>query len=235
MASPLAIEFLPLSAAPVADRGGAGRRGGVARRRGARHRRARQGGLTRAARAAGFTGKARTAIEILAPAGVEAQRLILAGAGRAMSELRPPAPRRLRLRPDRGPQGRERQPDRRPRRSRRDEPGDACRGPGAGRPAAQLHLRQVPHAPQRATTRTASRRATGCRGSLVHCARPDAAAKAFASRKAVADGRVPRPRPDQRAGQRPGTRRVRRAPARSGARRAWRWRCWTRSSSRPTR
>jgi leucyl aminopeptidase len=39
------------------------------------------GGLIRAAHAAGFTGRAKTAIEILAPTGIESERLILAGIG----------------------------------------------------------------------------------------------------------------------------------------------------------
>jgi leucyl aminopeptidase len=39
------------------------------------------GGLLRAARAAGFTGRAKTAIEILAPAGLDCDRLLLLGIG----------------------------------------------------------------------------------------------------------------------------------------------------------
>src|SRR5262245_37123898 len=46
-----------------------------------------KGGLGKAARAAGFTGKARTAIELLAPSGLDAQRLVVAGAGRSGTEL----------------------------------------------------------------------------------------------------------------------------------------------------
>src|SRR5438552_13227737 len=46
-----------------------------------------KGAVSKAARAADFTGKAKTAIEILAPGGVDAQRLLLIGTGRAAKEL----------------------------------------------------------------------------------------------------------------------------------------------------
>jgi leucyl aminopeptidase len=46
-----------------------------------------KGLLMRAAGAAGFSGKSKTAIEILAPSGIEAQRLIMLGSGRASKEL----------------------------------------------------------------------------------------------------------------------------------------------------
>jgi leucyl aminopeptidase len=46
-----------------------------------------RGGLSKAARAATFVGKAKTAIEILAPASIDAQRLILVGIGTPGKEL----------------------------------------------------------------------------------------------------------------------------------------------------
>jgi leucyl aminopeptidase len=46
-----------------------------------------KGALTKAARAADFTGKAKTWIEILAPAGIDASRLVLLGTGKLGKEL----------------------------------------------------------------------------------------------------------------------------------------------------
>src|SRR5262245_45561851 len=46
-----------------------------------------KGALSKAARAADFTGKAKTSIEILAPAGIDTPRLLLIGAGRPSKEL----------------------------------------------------------------------------------------------------------------------------------------------------
>jgi leucyl aminopeptidase len=46
-----------------------------------------KGGLAKAAHAADFTGKAKTTIEILAPVGVESTRIIMLGIGRAPSAL----------------------------------------------------------------------------------------------------------------------------------------------------
>ena len=87
MASPLDIRFVPLSAPPGATLvvlAGEGLAFGPAAR--AIDDRTK-GALTKAARAAGFSGKPKTSIEILAPAGIEAQRIIVAGVGRAANEL----------------------------------------------------------------------------------------------------------------------------------------------------
>src|SRR5256885_3753655 len=46
-----------------------------------------KGALSRAARAADFTGRAKTAIELLVPSGIDAPRLLLIGTGRAAKEL----------------------------------------------------------------------------------------------------------------------------------------------------
>ena len=87
MAVPLEIQFLPLSAAfagtAVVLAGEEMALGPTARAIDERTR----GALTKAARAASFTGKARSAIEVLAPTGIDAQRLILAGTGAAPKEL----------------------------------------------------------------------------------------------------------------------------------------------------
>src|SRR5438874_3348833 len=83
----LDIQFMPLSAAPAGAvlllagqelALGATARGLDERAKGA---------LSKAARAADFTGKAKTFIEVLAPAGIDAPRLILIGTGRAAKEL----------------------------------------------------------------------------------------------------------------------------------------------------
>ena len=46
-----------------------------------------KGSLTKAARAADFSGKAKSSIEILAPAGIDSQRLLLLGTGKNAKEL----------------------------------------------------------------------------------------------------------------------------------------------------
>src|SRR5262245_4527793 len=87
MAEPLQVQFAPLSQTPsgtlIVLAGeelalGSGARAINERTKGA---------LLRAAAAASFTGKAKTVIELLAPPGIEAQRLLLVGAGRPGKEL----------------------------------------------------------------------------------------------------------------------------------------------------
>ena len=105
MAPPLDIQFAPLSAPPGATLvvlAGEGLAFGPAAR--AIDERTK-GALTKAARAAGFSGKAKTSIEILAPAGIEAQRIVVVGMGRASERTRSPAAGRICLRADRGAQG----------------------------------------------------------------------------------------------------------------------------------
>ena len=101
----LDIQFVPLSAAPAGAvlllAGQELALGSAAR---AIDERAK-GALSKAARAADFTGKAKTSIEVLAPGGIDAARLILAGTGRAREGARSPAARRIRLRPARRSQG----------------------------------------------------------------------------------------------------------------------------------
>ena len=189
MASPLAIEFLPLSDAPsatVAVLAGEEVSLGAAAR-GIDD--ATKGVLTRAARAAGFTGKPRTAVEILAPAGVEAQRIVLAGAGRVMSELD-----RLRLGGFAYAQIAARKADNASLMADLADPGETAPETLAADLALGALLRSYTFDKYR-TRRNSNGNDTdsepprnGLRRLTVHCVRPDAAAKAFASRKAVADG-----------------------------------------------
>ncbi len=83
----LDIQFVPLSAAPAGSvlllAGQELALGSTARGIDERAK----GALSKAARAADFTGKAKTSIEVLAPSGIDAARLILAGTGRAGKEL----------------------------------------------------------------------------------------------------------------------------------------------------
>src|SRR5262245_56895472 len=87
MPEPLDIEFAALSAAPagavVVLAGPELALGGAARSRDDR----RKGALLKAARAADFTGKAKSAIEILAPSGIDAPRIVLLGTGRVAKDL----------------------------------------------------------------------------------------------------------------------------------------------------
>jgi leucyl aminopeptidase len=87
MPEPLQVQFAPLSQAPTGTlillageelALGASARGFDERAKGL---------LLRAAGAANFSGKNKTAIELLAPSGIEAQRLLLLGSGRAGKEL----------------------------------------------------------------------------------------------------------------------------------------------------
>jgi leucyl aminopeptidase len=189
MASPLAIEFLPLSAAPAAatvavlageevSLGAAGR---------SLDERA-AGALRRAARAAGFGGKPRTAIEVLAPAGVEAQRVILAGAGRSMSELD-----RLRLGGFVYQQIAARKAESASLVAEMADPGATSPETLAADLAFGALLRSYSFDKYR-TRRNNSNDAEGepprdgLKKLVVHSAAPDAAAKAFAGRKAVAEG-----------------------------------------------
>src|SRR5262245_39924524 len=87
MAEPLQVQFAPLSQTPsgtlIVLAGEELALGASARALNERTK----GTLLRAASAANFTGKAKTSIELLAPAGLESQRLVLVGTGRAGKEL----------------------------------------------------------------------------------------------------------------------------------------------------
>jgi leucyl aminopeptidase len=190
MTDRLDIAFVPLTAAPAPTLVAlAGEEMALAPPARSIDERAK-GALTRAARAADFTGKPRTAIEILAPADLDAQRLIVVGAGRAASEYE-----RLRLGGYVLAQiaGR-----------KTEEASLIAALPDAGEAdavAADLALGALMRSytfDKYRTRRNRDRNGNGeetdreARDGLqrlrVHCANPEAAAKAFASRKAVADG-----------------------------------------------
>src|SRR6185295_17158547 len=87
MSEPLEIQFAPLSAASTGTLVLlAGQELALApTARGLDER--MKGGLSKAARAGDFTGKAKTTIEILAPTGVDTGRLLVLGTGRSGKEL----------------------------------------------------------------------------------------------------------------------------------------------------
>jgi leucyl aminopeptidase len=87
MSDPIEIEFAPLSAAPVGTlvvlAGEELALGSTARGIDERSK----GALKKAATAANFSGKGKSAIEILVPPGLDTQRVILLGTGKAPKEL----------------------------------------------------------------------------------------------------------------------------------------------------
>jgi leucyl aminopeptidase len=191
-ATPLQIEFAPLSAAsaPVLVVL-AGEEMALAPTVRAIDERLK-GALGKAARAAGFTGKARTAIEILAPAGIDAQRLIVAGAGRPGSEYD-----RLRLGGYACAQISARKAESASLIAAVADPGEASAETWAADLALGALLRSYAFNKYR-TKRNGSGAGNGDEAEreardglqklVIHCADPEAAQRAFASRKAVADG-----------------------------------------------
>jgi leucyl aminopeptidase len=187
MDSPLEIQFLPLSAAPapavVVLAGEEVVLGATARA----IDEAAKGALTRAAQAGGFAGKPRTAIEVLAPAGIEAQRVIVVGAGRAMNEHD-----RLRLGGFLYAQIAARKSESASLIAELADPGETRLEDLAADLAFGAQLRSYTFDKYR-TRQNGNNDGEGeprdrLRRLLVHCAKPEAAAKAFASRKAVAEG-----------------------------------------------
>jgi len=187
MADILDVQFVPLSAAPAGAvlllagqelaLGSAAR--GIDERT--------KGALTKAARAADFTAKAKTSIEVLAPAGIDTPRLILLGMGRAAKELD-----RLQLGGFAFAQlG-----------ARKGETGTIVADPadpgevGAEAFAADLALGALlrSYAFKKYRTKKTEEGAEeeappqGLRTLTIQCAKPDAAAKAFGARKALAEG-----------------------------------------------
>ncbi len=190
MSAPLDIQFASLTAAPASTvLALAGEEMALAPAVRALDERTK-GALTRAARAAAFTGKARTAIEVLAPVGIDAQRLLLAGAGRTASEHD-----RQRLGGYAYAQIAARKTESASLIADLADTG----GVGPETVAADLALGALLRSYVFDKYRT--RRNNGGNGEdsereardglqrvTVHCANPDAAEKAFAGRKAVADG-----------------------------------------------
>ena len=188
MADMLEIEFASLSAAPVGTLvvlagedlalGSAAR--GIDERS--------KGALKKAAAAAGFSGKAKSAIEILAPAGVDTQRIILLGTGKAPNELD-----RLLLGGAAFAQISARKGEAASILADPADPGQA----GADVFAADLAFGALLRSYTFKKYRTKKPPEDGAEGEpardgltrlVIQCAKPDAAAKQFQSRKALAEG-----------------------------------------------
>jgi leucyl aminopeptidase len=145
-----------------------------------------KGALSKAARAADFTGKAKTSIEILAPAGIDAPRLLLLGTGKAAKELD-----RLLLGGFAFAQISARKGETASIIAEPADLGEASAEVFAADLALGAMLRSYTFKKYR--TRKADEGAEEepreeARKLVIQCAKPDAAAKAFAARKAVAEG-----------------------------------------------
>ncbi len=186
MAPPLQVQFAPL-AAPLANCvvALAGDELALAPTASGMDERTK-GALTKAARAAGFTGKARTAIEVLAPAGIDAQRVILAGMGRAPDELD-----RLRLGGFAFAQIKARKTPAASLIAEAADLGHISPEVFAADLAFGAVLRSYAFDKYR-TRKSEDESEDDARNGLpkltLHTAKPEAAAKAFAARKALADG-----------------------------------------------
>jgi len=187
MSEPLEIQFASLSAAPtgtLALLAGAE----LALASAARSLDERtKGAVSKAARAADFTGKAKTSMEILAPAGIDASRLLVIGAGHPSKELD-----RLLLGGYALSQITARKGEAASLIAEVPDMGEASADLFAADLAFGALLRSYAFKKYR-TARKSEDGAEdeprdGVRRLTVHCAKPDAAAKAFASRKALAQG-----------------------------------------------
>ena len=187
MSEPLEIQFAALSAAPAGTIVLlAGQELALAATaRGLDDR--MKGALSKAARAADFTGKAKTAIEILAPTGVDASRLLLIGAGRAAKELD-----RLLLGGYALAQASARKGEAASLVAETVDTGEASAEAFAADLALGALLRSYTFKKYRTTRKSEDggedEPREGLRRLTIQCAKPEAAAKAFAARKAVADG-----------------------------------------------
>jgi leucyl aminopeptidase len=146
-----------------------------------------KGALSKAARAADFTGKAKTTIEILAPVGVDTARLLLIGAGRGAKELD-----RLLLGGYALAQVSARKGEAASLIAEAPDTGEASAEVFAADLAFGVLLRSYAFKKYR-TSRKSEDAAEeeprdGLRRLTIQCAKPDAAAKAFAARKAIAEG-----------------------------------------------
>jgi leucyl aminopeptidase len=188
MSDPLEIEFAPLSAAPVGTlvvlAGEELALGSTARSVDERSK----GALKKAATAAGFTGKAKSAIEILVPPGLDTQRVILLGTGKAPKELD-----RLLLGGVAFAQISARKGEAASIVVDPADPGEA----GADTFAADLAYGALLRSYTFKKYRTKKAPEDGAEGEsardgltrlVVQCAKPDAAAKLFQMRKALAEG-----------------------------------------------
>jgi leucyl aminopeptidase len=185
MSQPLDIRFVSLSgeAAPtivlLADDGLAF--GSAAKRLDERAK----GALSRAANAAEFKGKARSSIEILAPAGVEARRVLVLGAGGTKTELD-----RLRLGGAAFSLISARKAEAATLVADPVDAGQVSEDVFAADLALGALLRSYSFEKYRSrkSDNDEDEKRDGLRTLTIQCAKPDAAAKAFAGRKAVADG-----------------------------------------------
>jgi len=187
MPEPLEIQFMPLSAAPEGtvvllagqDMALAGTARGLDERM--------KGALSKAARAADFTGKPKTAIEMLAPPGIDSSRLVLVGAGRGAKEID-----RLLLGGFAYAQASARKGEAASLIAEVPDPGEASPEAFAVDLAMGALLRS--YAFKKYRTRKPSENGAEdeprqeLRKLVIHCAKADAAARAFAARKAVAEG-----------------------------------------------
>jgi leucyl aminopeptidase len=180
------VQFLPLSTAPAATivvlageelaLGPAAR--GIDERM--------KGALTKAAKAAGFSGKAKTSIEILAPTGIDAQRLIVAGTGKSARELD-----RLLLGGFAFAQISARKGEAATIVADPADPGEVSADVFAADLAMGALLRSYAFKKYRSRKPEADGEEEpreGLRKLSILCSKPDAAAKAFAARKAIAEG-----------------------------------------------
>jgi leucyl aminopeptidase len=186
MADLIDVQFMPLSTAPagtlVVLAGEELALGPAARGIDERTKSA----LTKAARAAGFTGKAKTAIEILAPGGVDAQRLMVAGTGKAARELD-----RLQLGGYAFAQVSARKGETATLIADPADPGEVSAEVFAADLALGAVLRSYTFKKYRSRkpeTEGEEEPREGLHKLVVLCAKPDTAAKAFAARRAIAEG-----------------------------------------------
>ena len=187
MSEPLEIQFASLSAAPtgtLALLAGAE----LALASAARSLDERtKGAVSKAARAADFTGKAKTSMEILAPAGIDAPRLLVIGAGHPSKELD-----RLLLGGYAHSQITARKGEAASLIAEVPDMGEASADIFAADLAFGALLRSYAFKKYRTARKSEDggedEPRDGVRRLTVHCAKPDAAAKAFASRKALAQG-----------------------------------------------
>ena len=186
MPQPIEIQFMPLSSDPVGPlvllAGQELALGPSARNIDERTK----GGLSKAARAADFTGKAKSAIELLAPTGLDTPRLLLVGTGRDSKELE-----RLLLGGYALAQISARKGE---VATLVAEPADLG-GVSAEAYASDLAMGALlrsytfkKYMTRKSDGNSEEEPRDGLRKLVVLCGKPDAAAKAFAARKAVAEG-----------------------------------------------
>jgi leucyl aminopeptidase len=145
-----------------------------------------KGRIGRAARAAGFSGKAKTAIEILAPSGIDAERVILVGCGKPARDLE-----RLELGGFALGQINARKGDTATLVAELADGGEASAETFAADLAQGALLRSYTfkkYQTRKPEGAGEEEPRDGLRHLIIQCARPEAASKAFQSRREVAEG-----------------------------------------------